>query len=257
MTRTIFYLHGAPGRPDEIASFLPLARENSVRLIAVSRFDLGGRDAIPALAERLVGLAGGRKFSLIGFSMGGFAALRCLPLIAPNLDRLFLVSPGVPLSFAQNPSEMAGCALFNLARRRPRVCRVLTALQGACAAVAPELIVREMFRAVRGEDVILARDGDFRRSIARNLVYSCNQHQAGYCRELEDYANFSGTLDLSICRNLTIYFGDQDNWAPPAMLFAFVRSLEIPADVVSLEGASHFSSLRRAMPAILQVPQRP
>ena len=139
--RTIVYFHGCPGAPSECARFDALAHKSGVRLVGIDRGRIDpalvGQDYFAALAAMVDVIAEGRPVEIIGFSLGGFVAMRTAPLVKAPIMRLNLMSSAAPLECGDFIADMAGGAVFTMAKRSPRLFALASRVQGWLAALAP------------------------------------------------------------------------------------------------------------------------
>ncbi|WP_309752216.1 alpha/beta hydrolase [Novosphingobium sp.] len=240
-------MHGLPGSPDE----LTLAGKGSAWLdpalvLAPDRNSASADTAggITGLAQQIAGWAGAEPVTLVGFSLGGAMALRLAPLLAERVARIHLIAPAAPLSLGNFLPDMAGGALFGLARDRPRLFALLCRVQALGARFAPALLVKALLADTRGGDAELAREPAFRALLGTMLGQTFANGGAAYRAEIADYVgDWERTLDR-VTQPVTIWQGDQDNWVPPPMSQALVARLPAGAQLNLLPGLSHYSSLQ-------------
>ena len=148
--------------------------------------------------------------------------------------------------------DLTGDDYFHaLAMRSEALLRCVARLQGWLARLAPGLLFQMLFGSAQGEDAGLSRDQGFQSMIGRVLKSSLGPGLVGYVRDISAYVQpWSHTLAAVSCET-QIWHGDQDNWSPLGMADALRALLPDAASVEVLAGASHYSSLGRAVPRIL------
>jgi pimeloyl-ACP methyl ester carboxylesterase len=145
---------------------------------------------------------------------------------------------------------MAGRQVFWLARKLPKVLKLLTAMQGLLAKHAPALLFKMLFASAAGGDKLLADKDEFQKLMIRILRDCFGEHIPGYLRDVQAYVSpWSDSLKgLNVSTHL--WHGDQDNWSPVAMSTYLGQQLSHSAPVHVLEGLSHYSCLYAAIPRI-------
>lgn len=232
------YLHGMPGGPGEWALNAPHALTARAWVP-----DCNAAEANPAaLAAQCPD-----GTTLIGFSLGAFTALEVARLAPAKVAALHLVSPAGPLQLGQFLESMAGGPLFRMARDRPGLFRAVAALERQVARIAPGFLLGRLMATAQGEDAALARDPEFRQAMAAVLAQGLGRTTAGFARTVEAYVKDWRPSLAAICAPVTIWQGDRDNWTPPAMAEALAAALPGSAELISMTGASHYSTLRRAL----------
>lgn len=238
MVRRIVYLHGLPGSPAELLLAGPHSAWLDADLVlAPDRNAKAGGWA--ALARQIAQWAGNDPVDLVGFSLGGAAALRLAPLLGEQVARIDLIAPAAPLSLGEFLPDMAGGALFGTARDRPVLFALVCRVQALAARLAPALLAD-----TRGGDAALARDPAFRALLAAILRQTFAAGGTAYRAEIADYvSDWERALD-QVSLPVTIWQGDQDNWVPPPMARALATRLPAGAQLELLPGLSHYSALQ-------------
>jgi len=244
MTRRTVYPHGLPGSPAELSLAGPgRAWLDPDRVFAPGRAT-GDLHRPEVLAQRIREWAGGEPVSLVGFSLGGAMALRLAPLLGEQVLRIDLIAPAAPLNLGEFLPQMAGGAVFGMARDHPRLFALLCRVQGLAARFAPALLVKALLADTRGGDAALARDPAFRALLASILRETFASGGKGYRAEIAEYVgDWAHHLD-AVTPPITIWQGDQDNWVPPAMAQALAAHLPVPTRLELLPGLSHYSALQ-------------
>ena len=243
MARRTVYLHGLPGSPAELSLAAPGSPwTDRDRVLAPDRNALTAD--LPALARHIAAWAGNDPVDLLGFSLGGATALRLAPLLGEQVLRIDLIAPAAPLSLGEFLPQMAGGAVFGMARDHPRLFALLCRVQGLAARFAPALLVRALLADTRGGDAALARDPAFRRLLGAVLRQTFAAGGTAYRAEIADYvSDWERVLDR-VTQPVTIWQGDQDNWVPPQMARALAARLPRAARLELLPGLSHYSALK-------------
>lgn len=243
MVRRIVYLHGLPGSPAELSLAGPHSAWLDADLVlAPDRNAKAGGWA--ALARQIAQWAGNDPVDLVGFSLGGAAALRLAPLLGEQVARIDLIAPAAPLSLGEFLPDMAGGAMFGTARDRPGLFALVCRVQALAARLAPALLVKALLADTRGGDAALARDPAFRALLAAILRQTFAAGGTAYRAEIADYvSDWERALD-QVSLPVTIWQGDQDNWVPPPMARALATRLPAGAQLELLPGLSHYSALQ-------------
>jgi pimeloyl-ACP methyl ester carboxylesterase len=242
MARRTVYLHGLPGSPAELSlAGSDSAWADPARVFAPDRSALA--EGSPALARDIAAWAGNEPIDLIGFSLGGAAALRLAPLLGEQVTRIDLIAPAAPLSLGDFLPDMAGGALFGMARDRPALFGLVCRVQALAARLAPALLVKALLADTRGGDAELARRPEFRALLAAILRQTFANGSGAYRAEIAGYVgDWASALD-AVTQPVTIWQGDQDNWVPPQMSRALAARLRAGARLELLPGLSHYSAL--------------
>jgi len=242
MTRRTVYLHGLPGSPAELSLAGPgSAWTDPALVLAPDRNRLA--EGVPALARQIKAWAGDSPIDLVGFSLGGAAALRLAPQLGQQVARIDLIAPAAPLSLGHFLPDMAGGALFGMARDRPRLFALVCGVQALAARIAPALLVKALLADTRGGDAGLAREPAFRALLAAILRHTFATGASTYRAEIANYvSDWASVLD-AVSHPVNIWQGDQDNWVPPQMSRALALRLSAGARLELLPGLSHYSAL--------------
>lgn len=230
------------------------AREAGIRLVGLDRAAVGagleGEAYFQALAREVERVASGGPVTLIGFSLGGFVALRTAGCMTAPPATIHLVSAAAPLESGAFLDAMAGKAVFRMAAAHPALFRHATRMQGWLAALAPVLLFRMLFATAAGADRDLAADPEFQKGLAPVLRRALGPEAAGYVRDVSAYVSpWAGRLD-TIRVPIRIWHGAEDTWSPPAMAACLAKLIPGAADPEILAGLSHYSCLFSALPEI-------
>lgn len=253
------YFHGSPGGVGECELFREAARERGVRLVALDRASIGpslqGDGYFRALAAQVDAMSGGEAVTLIGFSLGAFAALRTAPFVTAPISAIHLVSAAAPLEIGDFLGGMAGRAVFRMAADRPRPFRRLSAAQGWLAAHASGLLLSMLFGSAQGADRSLAADPAFRAQMRAILRRALGPDRAGYLRDVSSYVAPWADRLATVTAQVRIWHGTSDNWAPPEMAAGLAGAIPGASAPQMLDGASHYSCLVQAVPRIFDAMQ--
>jgi pimeloyl-ACP methyl ester carboxylesterase len=254
VTDALVYLHGGPGSPGELDLFGKLSLRPDYAPDRFAMFgDCDAATAFDQLAGEIDVLFSGQELHLIGFSMGGYAALELAHRLGPRVSRLDLIAAAAPLEGGAFLGKMAGRALFSIAQKRPSWLNLIMAAQSALVRVAPGLAYKMFYANAVGADRTLAADPDFKARIIRILAHSYGAGAQGLARELAAYVRPWAQILPRIAAPATIWHGSEDNWAPYAMGDFLVATLP-DATLKRIEGASHYSALRVALAEITHSP---
>ena len=250
------YFHGAPGGPQEALRFDDAARQAGVRLALADRVRIApgetGEAYWAALAGAVDHLAAEGPVSLVGFSIGAFAALQVAGRIRTPPCSVDLVSAAGPLESGDFLDAMAGAPVFRLARVPRGVFAAVVAAQGALVRLIPDTVVRTLFQGVTGAEAALAGDRAFRAEVAGLLALSYGADRDGFVRDLQLYVQpWAGSL-AQLRGPARLWHGSADTWTPPAMAERLVQLLPQGSGLAGVAGQGHFSTLFETMPGILQ-----
>ncbi|HEX4849027.1 MAG TPA: alpha/beta fold hydrolase [Novosphingobium sp.] len=241
------YLHGVPGSPAELA----LARTAAPGWFVPDRNEpaLGTSldDRLAELARRIGALHPDAKLHLVGFSLGAMIALRLAPLLGARVSRIDLISAAAPLEGGDFLPDMAGRAVFGLARRAPGLFALLARAQSCLARIAPRWLTRQLFATAQGEDLALARSEAFVDGIAAILRGGLGRSSLGYRAEIAGYVQPWADRLAQVSAPVTLWQGSADNWTPPEMAEYLAQRLPNVVAVHRLEGRSHYSALGAAL----------
>ncbi|MGB8812729.1 MAG: alpha/beta hydrolase [Paracoccaceae bacterium] len=241
---TPVYFHGLPGGAGELA-LVP-----GVQIYCPQRPASGD---FAALADQIAQATKGAELHLIGFSAGAQAALRVAALQATaelNIGRIDLIAPAAPLELGDFLPDMAGRTVFRAARW-PMVLAALTAAQAAALRFAPGAFLAALFASAPVADQQMLAEPGVRSlllRVYRDCLYSPQAYRAEVCAYVQPWAHFLAHVTAPV----TLWQGDADTWAPPAMAEALTAALP-RAELVELIGMGHYSALREALPRILAV----
>ena len=251
----LVYLHGSPGGSAECAHFDAAAGAAGVRLACLDRdaidLSLSGEAYFEAVAGAIDTLADGAPYRMVGFSMGGFIALRTAPYLAGRLSGIDLVSAAAPLDAGDFLPDMVGRPVFQMAMRSPDALKRLTRIQGLLTRFLPGLMINGLFNGARGGDRALAADKGFRRWIRSILAETTGPGEAAYLRDVGEYVQPCADRLGAVSAPCVIWHGRLDNWTPPAMAALLAERLPLAGPVRWVDDASHYSTLFAAMPQIL------
>lgn len=250
----LIYLHGGPGSPDELILF---GNSSVPTLYAPDRFTMfkgcGATAAFDQLAIEIDIRFPEQPLHLIGFSMGGYAALELAHRLGSRVSRLDLIAAAAPLEGGAFIDKMAGKVLFSIAQKRPYLLSQIMAVQRTLVSVTPGLAYKMLFTNAAGADQILATDSDFKARIIGVLTHCYGAGVQGLARELTAYVQPWAQILPHIVAPTTVWHGTEDNWAPFAMADYLVAALQ-NAKLNRFEGASHYTTLRAAIAAINHSP---
>jgi pimeloyl-ACP methyl ester carboxylesterase len=258
LTDRIVYFHGQPGSPAELTLVGAGALAERAGLHAADR---ALQDPVPGFHGRISAEAAAlaaqtRPVHLIGFSLGAFVAMEValrLAEQAPSLPvRLDLISPAGPLALGDFLPGMAGGPLFRLAREAPAAFAAVTRLQGVAAGLAPGWLVGQLFAGASGAEAALTSMPVFRRGAGGMVRGALGQGATIYRQDILAYVAQDPARLSRLGRPVRIWQGREDTWAPPAMADALARALPDVRNLTYLDGLSHYSTLQRALPRILE-----
>ena len=174
-------------------------------------------------------------------------ALEMAARFGSRVGRIDLISAAAPLACGVDLAELAGGTLFALARDAPARFGAATAIQRLVSRAAPALLTRMVFAKAAGMDRSLIRSPLFRARIAEIIRNSLLGGTQGYRRELLAYVQPWEQILSHVAAPVTLWHGDQDNWAPPMMAQWLANALPNVAMLHTLPGLSHYSTLRHVL----------
>ena len=258
-TANLVYFHGQPGSPEELRLLHPDGWKDDARLFAPNwardqaHLPLG--PYLDHLAATILKRFPQGPIRLVGFSLGGFAALEIalrLTALAPERNlSIDLVSTPAPLGDGALLADMAGGMVFSLARKSPAAFGALTQVQGLLSRYAPEVLLDQLFATAASADRELARNPAFRASLKSILANSLQGGAPGYRREILGYVQSDGAGLAHLDRPVRLWQGLADTWTPPAMASLLADRLP-EAKLTTFENHAHYSTLIAAVPEIFK-----
>ena len=236
------YFHGQPGAPGELALFggaIPQDWWVPDRRLAGGAF----ADHIAALAAELRRRAAGRPVRLVGFSLGAFVALAVAERLPDLPLDIMLISAAGPLGDGAVLAEMAGGALFAMARQRPALFRLVARGQALAARLVPGLLAGALFRKAGGADQALWGRAAFRRAMAGNLRQGLGRGAGAYAAEIVAYAGNWEGLAATITHPVQLWHGGADSWSPPVLATRLAQLLPAASAPTVLPGLGHYTTL--------------
>lgn len=258
MNAARIYFHGLPGSPGELelfgqerlTSFDWIPDRN--KLVSLSTAD----DLFRLIANEINQLYPDRQVRLTGFSLGAHTALQVAAHLGDKVEAIDLISAAAPLELGKFLPEMAGKPVFSMARKYPKLFAIMTAFQALMARKMPDRLVGALFASASGNDLQLAGNPQFRRAMAEILKLGLGKSSHVYRLEIAAYVKpWAAILDAISCP-VRIWHGTEDNWSPPAMARALHDSLPNGAEMMVLDGLSHYSTLKFALTEMVQNGQR-
>jgi len=236
--RDCIYFHGLPGSVSEL-SFL---KDLGIDLPPVRH---------PADWSRPGGDLLSEDTSVIGFSMGGFAALRSAAATKKPIKCVYLISPAAPLELGHFLDDMAGAQVFKAAQTSNLRLQLLTSIQRGLNLVAPRLLLRQVFASSPPADRALLEDETFRESCSMGFQAAFVTDRPRYISTIRDYVQPWGQLLDQLDCPVFIYQGSADTWTPPAMAQALAQRLGDRCTMKTLDDLGHYSALRAVLLQIL------
>lgn len=249
MSRLTVYFHGQPGSPGELALFggaVPAGWWAPNRRLTGTTF----ADHCEALAAELRARAAGRRVRLVGFSLGAFVALAVAARLPDLSLEIVLFSAAGPLGDGAVLRDMAGGALFAMARRRPALFGLVARGQALAARLAPAWLAGALFRTATGADRALWGRPDFRRAMAANLRAGPGRGAGAYAAEIVAYAGDWEALAAEVRHPVKLWHGGADGWSPPVLAQRLARLLPGAEAPEVLPGLGHYSTLEAWLAAI-------
>jgi pimeloyl-ACP methyl ester carboxylesterase len=188
---------------------------------------------------------------LIGFSLGARMAIEMGVRLGERVSTIDLVSPAAPLECGVDLGKMAGGTVFGIARKAPLCFAHLTQFQSVIARRLPSLLYRMIFASAQGKDLDLASEQQFQQILLSILRSSFSGHTNGYAREILAYVMPWADRVALVKSPVTLWHGSADNWSPPMMSDWLAKTLPNVAAHNRMNGQSHYSTLKTALPQIL------
>lgn len=250
----IIYFHGAPGAPEEAATFDVCGKEHGLTFMCYDRFSVESTTTDEAyyqyLAQEISKKSAGEKVDFIGFSIGAFVALQTCRHMANEVRSLHLISAAAPLEAGDFLVAMAGKQIFQLAKAFPALFVLLSYWQSLLALFLPNALFHLSFAATGGKDKALAADRMFQSGITKILRKCFISRVPGYARDVKAYVRPWKTKLSEISVNTHIWHGAEDNWSPQGMAKYLKSAIPGCTSIKIFDGLSHYSCLYRAVPEI-------
>lgn len=237
----IIYCHGLPGSSHEIKF---LEHHDS---LAVHVFGPQHSDEIFKLTSSSLN----RSVHVIGFSLGAMAAIKIAAQHHNKVSMMSLIAPAAPLELGNFLPGMAGRVVFQTASRSALQFRALTALQKISVRLSSKFVIQSMFKGSPESEAALLQHSDFKESLLAGFKDSYGKNQKAYRSEIHDYMKSWAYHLESINCPVKIYHGASDNWAPVDMAYALKDKIPSKVDVIEYRGLGHFSTLRKALPLVI------
>lgn len=215
--RPVLFFHGSLGSSYIHADMAEIAKQRSVRLIAVDRPGYGLSDSHAGRTfltwaddiATLTDILGAKHFSIVGFSSGNPYALACAYKLPDRVQMAALAGALIP-GVTEGIPPMMG-QLYALAQTNP------AELRKTIAAVAPS--------AVALAEVAVAAVSDWDREVLNNRAAQFELEYSQALRQgtegiASDFIVFSGNWGFPIKEIKTevhLWSGTQDQNTPPAM----------------------------------------
>lgn len=132
---------------------------------------------------------------------------------------LHLVAAAAPLDGGDFLPHMAGKTVFAMAKALPVVFKLMSYWQGLLASFGSSMLYKMLFASAVAGDKVLVRDADFRELIGR-VLQACfsRDKMPGYLRDVQAYVSPWRHTLTGVTVKTHLWHGDQDNWAPGAMV---------------------------------------
>ncbi|SIO09265.1 Pimeloyl-ACP methyl ester carboxylesterase [Parasphingorhabdus marina DSM 22363] len=252
--RQIAYFHGVPGSPAEL-DLVRCKKPHELDVFVPDRLVCGtDRDlseSFRAVADQIEQRYPDGRIEIIGFSLGTYFALQVAPFLSQRIDVLHLVSSTAPLQWSGYLEDMAGKAVFGMARENPGLFGGMTSIQSFMARYFPNILFKLLFASSRGEDRNLIGDSRFESVLSGILTDSLGHGSRSYQAEIMGYSN-----DWLPQRNLSekkiiLWHGQKDNWSPVQMAHDLQAYFGEGTELKEFPGLSHYSTLQYALHQIL------
>lgn len=250
----VVYFHGVPGGTSEASVFDRCAKEHGLSVVCLDRFSVpeavDEETYFQSLADEIRNIGQGRMVTVVGFSVGAFVALQTCRYLHADVTHLHLVSAAAPLEGGDFLPLMAGKAVFRLARDMPWLFKLLSRSQSLIGKCCPKVLYRMLFGNVSGGDKALCSTPEFQAFASALLIECFSGGLKGYLRDIRAYVRPWSAALVDIKPAVHLWHGNQDTWAPLAMSEFLREQLPAGAELHVIDGASHYSALFAAAPAI-------
>lgn len=240
---TTVYFHGLPGSAADLTGFGRAIAGSTSAWHVVDRSAMA-EGGFASLARRIDASKIEGSIHLVGFSLGAAAALRVLPFLETQVERVDLVSPAAPLHLGDFLGDMAGASVFRAARSGNLPFMLFAQAQALAARISSPALAKGLMARARGADAGLAQDSQFLDSLAQSLRTTLRASRRAYCAEIAHYVADWRPALMEVRQPVTIWQGTEDDWTPPAMAKALAQALPGGAAIEWRDGLSHFSTLR-------------
>lgn len=239
-TPPTFYFHGLPGSTAELRL---LTCDVAPKIEVLHPLDFSRFEATEPMNGRV---------RIIGFSLGAFSAVRLAAMKPKWVKELILISPAAPLETGDYLPRMAGASVFKTAKRSKLGFAALTAMQSVLAAIAPRLLLHQMFAESCEKERALLSDPAFVSILMDGLKSSLGANAHMYRKSVRSYVGpWAKDLKLVQC-HCRIFHGEKDNWAPVEMAKALAAALPSEPELRIEEGLGHYSTLAKTLPSVLR-----
>ena len=235
------YCHGLPGSPEEIYFLTPEDKKPSLILAPHQVNDF--IDSVSTTSRR--------GLHIIGFSIGALGAVKVAEACKKSVSQLSLISPAAPLELGHFTEIMAGRLVFQTAIRSAFLLRILTTLQYVSTTISSDSLIKALFKNGTESELELLSDPAFIKSLKAALSESYGKNSHYYRQTLLEYVRPWGHRLENITCPVNIYHGFLDSWAPITMAYALQQKFHSDAEIVEYENLGHFSTLRKALPQII------
>ncbi|WP_352232135.1 alpha/beta hydrolase [Marivivens sp. LCG002] len=242
------FCHGKPGSKADATLLLNVNPDADI--VAVDLLANTPEDVDVAFSNALhskVIASHNRGVVLVGFSIGGMAAIKIAATRPGFVSRLVLISPAARLSMGNFLQGMAGKPVFELAMSHPKLFRLLTVFQGLMTRWSPERTAGAFFRNCGAAERALFEDPAFQASLNQALEECFLRRPDAYLAFINAYVtDWSETIDLVQCP-VELWHGTNDTWSPPEMSYPLAKRFGEKATLRMVEHAKHYSTMSQVI----------
>lgn len=235
----VVFCHGMPGSGRD-ATLLQGANPD-ISILALDLLGVGPEEA--NLVDSIKELSHGQHVHLVGFSIGAMPAIKIAASYPELVSQLTLVSPAAPLSIGNFLPDMAGKAVFDLARKHPKMLRGITWFQGALARLVPNVLIFTLFAKCGAVERRLLKNASFKEDITHALLNSFVRAPDAYLSFLSSYVEDWSDAVSSVRCPVDLWHGTKDTWSPPEMSRRLKDLFGPNAVLHEVDGTEHYSTL--------------
>lgn len=191
---------------------------------------------------------------VVGFSLGAFSAIKLAASRPDVVSELILISAAAPLESGPFLDQMAGAAVFKVAKASSIGFAMLTAAQAFAAHAFPEFLLRQMFAKSCDTEKAILKDPNAVRCLTDGLKHSLWKAAPLYRRAVSEFVQ-PWQRDLGKVRcPCKVFHGELDDWVPLGMAETLFDGLPPESSFQVEKNLGHYSTLIKVLPNILKRP---
>jgi pimeloyl-ACP methyl ester carboxylesterase len=251
----VFLLHGTPGSRTGPRPRASVLYRRGIRLISYDRPGYGGSTRCPDrrvadvaadVADIAADLGITKRFSVVGRSGGGSAALACAALLPDRIYRaatLVGLAPNNPeLSFTSGMTEQNGADYAKAAEADPTAITERLLLRSLRMAVDPRSLLENLLPQLTAADRLVLNDATLRRLLVDAYEEAVRSGPFGWIDDVLAASRDWGFSFATISVPVRIWHGVDDNFSPVAHARWLAR--HVPGALLDLQpDSAHFGAL--------------